>query len=64
MPVKCRAHILRDYHVAEAPAGDEFGRAGLAADRRRNYVAFTCLLYSPLDRRLYCGITAYDADIF
>ncbi len=65
MAVKCRAHILRDYHMDQAPMeSDETGRAAMAAERRRNYVAFTCLLFHPVERRLYCGITAYDADIF
>jgi len=62
--VQCRAHILRDYRVGAAMGGDEFGRGQMDAERRRNYAAFTCLLFSRQDSRLYCGITAYDADIF
>jgi hypothetical protein len=64
MPIRCRAHVLRDYQVGAAMESDEIGRQAMAEERRRNYVAFTCLLYRPADRRLYCGITAYDADIF
>lgn len=64
MAVKCKAHILRDYKRRDKQTGDEFGGAGVDEDRRRNYVAFTCLLYSEPDATMYCGITAYDADIF
>ncbi len=65
MPMKCKAHILRDWKREAAGAqSDEFGRAKMDEYRRRNYVAFTCLLYNRVDGMLYCGITAYDADIF
>lgn len=65
MAVKCKAHILRDYSMVDAPMeSDETGAGGVSEQRRSNYVAFTCLLYSEADATLYCGITAYDADIF
>jgi len=64
MPLKCKAHILRDFSMKHAPMESDESGADLDAERRRNYVAFTCLLYSQDDGMLYCGITAYDADIF
>ena len=55
-----RHYVLRDYRSQErlTDAAD-FLRD---AERRDNYVAFTCLLPHP-DGRLYCGITAFNTDI-
>jgi outer membrane protein assembly factor BamB len=61
----CTPHILRDIASGHEDLGaDEYGRTVSDQDLLRNRVAFTSLLYQPADELLYCGITAYDADIF
>lgn len=65
MALRSKAHILRDVAPRHDDLGaDEFGRTVGDEDMRRNRVAFTSLLLNPNDELLYCGITAYDADIF
>ncbi len=64
MATTVKAHILRDYDKHHGPAGDQFGAEGVAEERLHNAVAFTSLLYNQADGLVYCGITAYDADIF
>ncbi len=65
MSLKCTAHILRDIAGGHGELGaDEYGKTVGDEDLLRNRVAFTSFLYRPADALLYCGITAYDADIF
>ncbi len=57
---RVRHYVLRDYRTREHLSdATDFQRD---AERRENYVAFTCLLPHP-DGRLYCGITAFNNDI-
>jgi len=63
MSMTVKAHILRDYRTDDAPQTDQFGEEGVDEQRLHNRVAFTSLLYNPADGLVYCGITAYDADI-
>ena len=65
MSLSCKAHILRDITAGHDELGaDEYAGTVADEDLLRNRVAFTCLYYQPVDGLLYCGITAYDADIF
>ncbi len=65
MSLTCKAHILRDIAAGHDELGaDEYAGTVADEDLLRNRVAFTCLYYQPVDALLYCGITAYDADIF
>ena len=65
MSMKVNAHVLRDIKPKDQNLGsDEFGEKLKDEDMLRNRVAFTSLLYYPNDQLVYCGITAYDADIF
>jgi hypothetical protein len=57
---RTRHFVLRDYQTRERlNDGADFKSN---AERRENYVAFTCLLPHP-DGKLYCGITAFNTDI-
>jgi len=64
MSLLAKAHILRDITPRRGSLeADEYDRAKADAELRRNRVAFTSLLLNPNDELLYCGITAWDADI-
>lgn len=57
-----RCHVLRDTKKKEDLLVDEAGE--ISAELRENRVAFTSLLYHPGDGKIYCGVTAFNNDIF
>jgi hypothetical protein len=57
---KVTHHILRD--IKSGGYIEDTSR--MTDEQRRNLVAFTCLLYHPHDGGIYCGITAFDGEIF
>ncbi len=58
-----RYHVLRNYDKKKNIAVDGMSADRVQAEMRENLVAFTCLLASPSEGVLYCGITAFNNDI-
>ncbi len=59
-----RHHILRDTKERRVVADDARVDRKRDIDIFNNRVAFVSLLWNPKDEKLYCGITAYNNDIF
>lgn len=56
-------YILRDYRASTKMTDEAEAAQADEKDKFENYVAFTSLLWHPGERKLYCGITAYNTDI-
>ncbi len=57
-------YVLRDYRPSKSVSDETEAAAAEDKDKFENYVAFTDLLFHPGDGKLYCGVTAYNTDIF
>ncbi|MDD5677199.1 MAG: hypothetical protein PHW60_04305 [Kiritimatiellae bacterium] len=66
--MKVKAHKLRDRRFANwtTEVADRWDYADMLADRgwRKDWISFDCCAYVPETKRVYCGITSFDADIF
>jgi len=52
-------HVLRDFKQEYI---EDVNR--LSEEQKKDMVQFTCFLYNPNDKQLYCGVTAFDGEIF
>lgn len=66
--MKVTAHKLRDrkFDNWNTEVIDHWDYDDFLADRawRKDWISFDCCAYVPETRRVYCGITSFDADIF
>ena len=66
--MKIKAHKLRDrkFNNWQSEVLDHWDYEDLLADRgwRKDWISFDCCAYVPETKRIYCGITSFDADIF
>lgn len=65
--MKVTAHVLREMqdnrNIALASRFASYQQMLDHEDLRRNFLSFTCLLYNPNDKLVYCGIASYEGDI-
>ena len=58
-----RPHIFKDYPPLDRQVGGHYAYSRTHEDFRRNRYAFTCLVYHPGERKIYCGTTNFAGDL-
>ncbi|MFH0807470.1 MAG: hypothetical protein V2A57_03550 [Elusimicrobiota bacterium] len=62
--MKVKRYVLCDLKTERDLGADEYKRSVADPDMYRNRVGFDCLLYIEKYKKLFCGLAAFDNDIF